>query len=53
MTERRSVLSASLLGLAAASPAAAQAEAKPLAGKDPRSGACFGWPASLGLPSHA
>ncbi|MBD0273087.1 MAG: SDR family NAD(P)-dependent oxidoreductase [Acetobacteraceae bacterium] len=33
MTERRSVLSASLLGLAAASPAAAQAEAKPLAGK--------------------
>jgi NAD(P)-dependent dehydrogenase (short-subunit alcohol dehydrogenase family) len=33
MTERRTVLSASLLGLAAATPAAAQAEAKPLAGK--------------------
>lgn len=33
MTERRTVLSAPLLGLAAATPAAAQAEAKPLAGK--------------------
>ena len=33
MAERRTVLSASLLGLAAAAPAAAQAEAKPLAGK--------------------
>ncbi len=33
MADRRTVLSASLLGLAAATPAAAQAEAKPLAGK--------------------
>ncbi|GAA0580443.1 SDR family NAD(P)-dependent oxidoreductase [Craurococcus roseus] len=33
MAERRTVLSASLLGLAAAAPAAAQTEAKPLAGK--------------------